>query len=819
MGNLGMTKAAAASRAEMGFLLTGTFLICAALLAFEVSTVRTINFAIGPSYIFVSIALAMLGLTTAGSVLSLFDLSKAKHRRAAILALLCLAIAILLLFAHVAVANAKDSLNDAIRDSGVSHGLDGVVRANLVQGPFHAVRIGLVLTLPYFLFGALLSFLFATSEPQEYAKLYAADLIGAAMGCVFIVVVMEWCSYAMSVTLPSAAALAAAAFFANRAWRSLLFIALVLLVGSVLLPFSESYQALIEPKADPNYLVRDYRHQTEQSERWTGWNSFTRIAAIEETNRPGEGAVLSLANGDGMAFLLANGEADEPPRTHPPVIPALIAGVPESALIIFAGAGADMMSLVDHGSQRVTGVELNGRLVEAGLALPGYGLAEFLNDEDVSLHVTEARSFLEQDDEHHDMVMVSWSGATAIYYFGALGGTTQYIFTYQGLSALLNRLSPEGTALILQVNKFDMLHGLRRYMHENSLPNPDRAAIVLYHQDFNNRWDAAWDDNPLLIKVSGWSDAEIEAIQTRARQYGFDIAYAPGLPTPMQFRPYEVLMLAEDPSLAIEEMSKLTKKRLGILPDDRPFVLDHFDPARYFTRDFWRLNVTGTEAFEDTFHLMRVAFTLAVGVLAFILAIAPLALKGARRVSRRRGTVYLGYFLLLGAGFMFVEIGLIQKASILFGNPGLTIAIVLGLVILSTGIGSLASEWCFARALTIRKAALLISVYAVLVAWLGQDLIASVMGASLSIRLAATALLIIPGGLVMGQLFPQGLACAGSEDATLVPWAWAINGAMSAAVAGIAPLVAQATGFQALFLIGAFLYALVMLLPVAPRGA
>jgi hypothetical protein len=50
------------------------------------------------------------------------------------------------------------------------------------------------------------------------------------------------------------------------------------------------------------------------------------------------------------------------------------------------------------------------------------------------------------------------------------------------------------------------------------------------------------------------------------------------------------------------------------------------------------------------------------------------------------------YFLLIGLGFMFVEIGLIQRLGTFLGHPVYALAIGLFGIILSTGIGSLASE-------------------------------------------------------------------------------------------------------------------------------
>ncbi len=795
--------------------LAGTFLISCSLLAFEVSTIRAINFAIGPSYIFIAIALAMLGLTAAGSALSLFDLTSSRRTRDRVLGLLCIAIAVLLVLSHVALAASKDTLNAVIREAGIAEGLSGVVGTLFLNGPLHALKIGLILSLPYFLFGALLSYLFATSKPTEYARLYAADLIGAALGCVAIVITMETTSYAFSVTAPAVCALVAAVVFllpAGRVWTVPAGLAALVLI---LLPQTAPFGRLIEPSADPNYLVRDYRANETMAERWIGWNSFTRVAAVERTNAPGDGAVLSLANGDGMAFLLPYDPASATQPLHQPAIPALIAGTPDSALVVFAGVGADMMSLHARGATRLVGLELNEQLVEAGLALPDYQLAEFLALDGVDLRVTEARTFLERDKNLYDMVLVSWSGATAVYHLGTLGGTTQHLFTFEGLSAILDRLNDNGTAVILQVNKFDMLDGLRRYMAERGLPDPARAAIVLYHEDMNNAWDGTWEDNPLLIRLSGWTDTQVEEVRLRAAEHGFRIAYAPGLPSPPQYTAYGDLLKAEDPAAVVRQVSDQFDKRFGISPDDRPFVLEHFRPARFFTSGFWSPDPSASGFdFADISLRVRVEFTLAISAIAFLLAFAPLLISRRKLVSRRRSSVYLAYFFLLGAGFMFVEIGLIHRIGILFGNPGVTIAIVLGLIILSTGFGSLLSEANFRRGMTIRRAALLVVVCTLIVNFFGPLLIEAVMPASFAIKLLATALLILPGGYLMGQLFPQGLTLAGAEDKMLVPWAWAINGAMSTSIAGIAPIVAQSTGFSSLFAIGALLYALLLLLPM-----
>ena len=70
-----------------------------------------------------------------------------------------------------------------------------------------------------------------------------------------------------------------------------------------------------------------------------------------------------------------------------------------------------------------------------------------------------------------------------------------------------------------------------------------------------------------------------------------------------------------------------------------------------------------------------------------------------------------------------------------------------------------------------------------------------------------------PGAVLLGHLFPQGLALAGRDDAALIPWAWGINGAMSTVAAGLTPLLAQAWGFNTVLLIAGGLYAAILALP------
>src|SRR5437588_8500577 len=109
------------------------------------------------------------------------------------------------------------------------------------------------------------------------------------------------------------------------------------------------------------------------------------------------------------------------------------------------------------------------------------------------------------------------------------------------------------------------------------------------------------------------------------------------------------------------------------------------------------------------------------------------------------------YSVLIGLGFMFVEIGLIQRLSLFLGHPIYGLAVGLFGIILATGVGSLISDrwplgtsrralaWC---GLTVLTLVLLPPALAVLV---GAFEAYPIIG-----RALIALVLIIPVGLLMG---------------------------------------------------------------------
>ena len=187
--------------------------------------------------------------------------------------------------------------------------------------------------------------------------------------------------------------------------------------------------------------------------------------------------------------------------------------------------------------------------------------------------------------------------------------------------------------------------------------------------------------------------------------------------------------------------------------------------------------------------------------------------SAVRQVDRQLALVGSGYFLLIGLGFMFAEIGLIQRISVFLGHPVYALSIGLFSIILSTGLGSLLSE----RLTPTRTGhfvfwlGLLAAYLLLLPLWLPDLLHSSLAAATLPWRALASVAVIFPAGLLMGFGFPTGMRLVTRLDARLTPWLWGVNGASGVLAAGIAVACSIGFSIDVTIRVGGVCYAVLLL--------
>jgi hypothetical protein len=206
--------------------------------------------------------------------------------------------------------------------------------------------------------------------------------------------------------------------------------------------------------------------------------------------------------------------------------------------------------------------------------------------------------------------------------------------------------------------------------------------------------------------------------------------------------------------------------------------------------------------------------------LVTLFIVGPLAIAG-RGLLSGGWPRWLAYFGCLGAGFMLIEVAILQRFVLLLGHPVYSLTVTLFSLLLGTGLGSFLSRAIPTDRLASRlRLALAAIVLTALGAALGLPLaIDATIQASLHVRMLAAIAMLVPAGALMGIALPAGVRLLTQREPDLVPWAWGMNGALSVLGATLAVFIAMNWGFFVTLLAGGSLYVLALFLVPGRRTA
>ena len=208
-------------------------------------------------------------------------------------------------------------------------------------------------------------------------------------------------------------------------------------------------------------------------------------------------------------------------------------------------------------------------------------------------------------------------------------------------------------------------------------------------------------------------------------------------------------------------------------------------------------------------------------VLVFL--VLPLLVRGG---ARRLGVLPLLYFVAVGVGYITVEIVLIQRFVLFLGHPTYALTVVVFLMLLSSGVGSVVSRAWLSRVLRVRWVLGAIITGVVLHIFILPLVLVSLVGLHILLKLLLSTALLAPLGFLMGMPFPTGLrALAGSRDSVpqdeglvgvagpgenMLEWAWAMNAAASVLGSVLAMVLAIHFGLNVALAVAAGAYFLAM---------
>jgi len=189
-----------------------------------------------------------------------------------------------------------------------------------------------------------------------------------------------------------------------------------------------------------------------------------------------------------------------------------------------------------------------------------------------------------------------------------------------------------------------------------------------------------------------------------------------------------------------------------------------------------------------------------------ILSLPPLVLGS--RLPRTEGSLRtLLFFVFIGAGYILIQVALIQKFVLFLGHPTYALTVIVFSMLISSGAGSFTSKSVIrGDRMRFSFVLLLIAAGILVLAAVVTPIVESGVALPFAVRVLVSVALISPVGFAMGMPFPTGLGLLEKSMPASVRWAWAINAASSVMGSAAAMFLAIYFGLQMTLVIGGLFY-------------
>jgi spermidine synthase len=769
-------------------VLAGLALTSFAALLLELALTRLFSVVLFYHFAFLAISIALLGLGAGGVCAYLLKTRLAGTGTRALAARLCITNSVVVLVMLEIVLHVPVALQVSWANFG------------------RLTALYLAAAVPFCLTGLLFAIVFAR-ETRQIPRLYGADLGGGALACLALVPLLNWVGGPNVILVAGAAMAVAATIWAEarslRRNAALLALALIALIGV-------NYSGRL---IDVVYAKGMFRDPAQVE--FARWNALSRV----EVDRKG-GAKVIVIDADANTFIMNaelshwhDTEWERDLMSAPPALANVLRPHGEFA-IIGPGGGVDVLRAVANGSPSVTGIEINPIIATTIMRERYADYSQHLYQRpDVHIQVTDGRSFLRSTPQQFDVVQMTLVDTWASTAAGAFALSENNLYTVEAFREYFNHLRPDG---MIAITRWEFQHpreALRvvavamEALHRLGVANPTRNFIVVSQGSLDE------DGIPVVVlaKKTGFTPAELEAVTTHMNDYpDLEPLYLPSDPGQ---NPFSDLIASNDPYA----FARGYAYNVSPVTDNAPFFFFTLKPGQILGEKGlrggidWKVNL-------GVLVLLLVLVISVIAVLAFL--VLPLALRSR---TKRHSPLPLLYFVAVGLGYILVEIAFIQRFVLFLGHPTYALTVVIFLLMLSSGAGSLFSRLWLPR--TDLGWVPLVFVIVTLLAdvFFLPSRLAALVGMDFGYRLLVSGVLLIPLGFVMGMPFPTGLRAfavlptpelpAGQRAAdNAVEWAWAMNAAASVLGSVLAMVIAIQFGLTVTLACGTAAYLLALLL-------
>jgi len=785
------------------YVFCGIFLASLATLMYELLLTRIFSVTTWYHFAFLAISMAMFG-TTMGAIIVYLAPNKftpentSKYQAWSILAFAISCI--LAIVIHISVP------------------------AFLPLDPSVVIVASLFIAIPFLLLAFTLSSicisLVLTRYPEQTHKLYAADFIGAAVGCVLLVLSLQYIDGITDVYLVGfIATLSALCFSFNAESKKLKLCALVIALFTAAYVGTNAYLA---NQAKPVISLSWSKGEKEKLVHFEKWNCFSRIRVFgepDEYRRPMEFGYSKLLpdvkirqlwlDMDGCAAAILyrfTGNLKDFEFFKYDISNFAYEVIKDgNALVIGVGGGKDILAALALGQKTVTGVEINNNTVATVNGRYGDYTGHLDKMPGVNIVCDEARSYITRSKEKYDTIQATLVDTWAASSSGAFALTESSLYTVDAWETFLNHLSDRGVLTMTRwwshyvPSEIYRLLGLAHTaLKKVGVENP-RANIVLVRLMSSELGDSLHAEDGLgtiLVSRKPFTPEQLTFIEKRCKELGFELALSPTT----SIEPN--LALSADGNTA--EVEKTVPFNLKASTDDCPFFFQTLNPAQIFNKSIYASGRTANNI-NSAVALLLVLVT----VTFFTFYCFRLPILRTKDKSQLKGSLPLFiYFFSIGIGFMLIELSQVQRFSITLGHPIYALAVVLFTLFLATGLGSV--SFGKLKEMAGNRLHMLLAAVLVVTAIFGlatPALVHALAPESTPMRIGASIASLFPVGFVLGLGFPAGMQLGFKYGEKLTPWLWGINGAASVLGSVLSVVISMFAGISVSYWCGFLFYA------------
>ncbi len=654
---------------------------------------------------------------------------------------------------------------------------------------------------PFFFAGILYAEFFSNYAGAGF-KIYASDLIGAALGSVLAIFIFDLFNAANAVLfLAIVLFISSVHYFGLEKRRQILLYFSLFCLAAALTVFGKSdllgkipighfpekdiYYTYDDPSITPRII----------DSRW----SIDGRSDLVEYNNLNFVKDLFIDGAAGTQMYQFNGNTAKPNEFlnnlllhHTTAIPFLFLNQAEkeNMLDIGPGGGKEILTGILSGVKNITGVEINRDFVDIVKEYGNYNGGIYTNFPNVKIEVAEGRHFVKSTRRHYNIIVLALPSTKQLQNIDGLASNENFLLTVEAIRDYLKVLTPDGELIFTVHNRWELVRLIITALYafkDNGISNANAVNhFIILGKDYGPT---------VVIKKSAFTPDEVKSIAKTENSLPAGlphVTYFPYQSNPVGNEIENVLLNdLKDGRSSLKEIIARNSSDISPVSDDSPY--------------FYKVD----KGVPDDFKYLLIVVSI-IAVLSVIIPFMKIKSKSKKnRKEKEKILLPLFIFVSIGLGFMILEISLFQKFILYLGSPTIALSILLGSLLVGMGAGSYSGGKIYSNdALKrLKRITSLIVVAGVLLFAIYPVILNELLASGLTLRAIVCFILLLPLGFLLGIPFPSGIQILKQNNLVkYIPWMYGVNGIMSVLGSVIAVVLSMVLGFTPSFYTGLSLY-------------